>query len=149
MRKLGLILAAAGAALAFAAPASAQFYPQPAYGYAPPAYGYVQPAYGYGYAPRPFGYNSRGIVQNLEMRIAGIRSQIRGLAVRGMLNPGKARALDVQAASLQRTVRASAWNGINPYERASLEQRVARLEQKVQYASMRVRRAPRYASYRW
>lgn len=158
MRKFAITLAAAGAALGLAAPASAQFYAQPAYGYryAQPAYGYgYQPAYGYaqrGYGYNSGGYNSGAIVQRLDYRIAGIRSQIRAMQSRGMLRWNKARNLDRQAMNLQRSVRASAWNGIGGYEARSLEMRVARLEQQVRYGSLRqryTRYAPRYAGYRW
>jgi hypothetical protein len=153
MRKLAITLAAAGAALGLSAPASAQFYPQPAYGY-----GYAQPAYGYGYAPRAYGYgyaqpayghNSGAVVQYLDMRIASIRSQIRGLQARGLIRHTRARTLDRQALNLQRSIRASAWNGIGFNERRTLELRVARLEQQVRYAAVRNRYAPRYAGYRW
>ena len=155
MRTFAITLAAAGAALGLAAPASAQYYPQPAYGYAQPAYGYGQPAYGY--AQRGYGYNSGAVVQNLDMRIAGIRGQIRAMQSRGMIRSNRARSLDRQAMSLQRSVHASAWNGVGGYEARSLEMRVARLEQQVRSASMRqryaprygARYAPRYAGYRW
>lgn len=153
MRKFAITLAAAGAALGLAAPASAQFYPQPAYGYgyAQPAYGYARPAYGY--AQRGSGYNSGAVVQNLDMRIAGIRGQIRAMQSRGLIRSNKARSLDRQAMSLQRSVHASAWNGVGGSEARSLDMRVARLEQQVRNASVRqrygARRAPRYAGYRW
>ncbi len=147
MRKFSLVIAAAGAALGIAAPASAQYYPQPAYGYgyAPPAYGYGYQS-AYGHAPRGYGYNGAGIVQRLDYRIAGIRSQIRGMQSRGQLRWNKARNLDRQAMSLQRRVHQSAWNGVGGYEARSLELRVARLEQQVRYASVRQRYAPRYGA---
>ena len=152
MRKLAITLAAAGAALGLAAPASATYYYlQPAYGY-----GYAQPAYGYGYVQPAFGYvspaygyNSGAIVQHLDLRIAGIRSHIRALAARGQIRHSRARTLDRQALNLQRSIRASAWNGISFHERRSLETRVARLEQQVRYSALRNRYAPRYAGYRW
>lgn len=162
MRKFAITLAAAGAALGFAAPASAQFYPRPVYGYAQPTYGYAQPAYGYaqpayGYAQRGYGYNNGAVVRNLDMRIAGIRGQIRAMQSRGMIRSNKARSLDRQAMSLQRSVHARAWNGIGGYEARSFEMRIARLEQQVRTASLRqryaprygARYAPRYAGYRW
>ena len=136
MRKLAITLAAAGAALGLAAPASATYY-------------YPQPAYGYGYAQPAYGYNSGAIVQHLDLRIAGIRSHIRALAARGQIRHSRARTLDRQALNLQRSIRASAWNGISFHERRSLETRVARLEQQVRYAALRNRYAPRYAGYRW
>ena len=142
MRKLALTLAAAGAAIGLSAPASAQFYPRPVYGH-----GYVQPAFGY--IPPVYGYNSGAIVQHLDLRITSIRSQIRSFAARGLIRPSRARTLDRQAFNLQRSIRASAWNGISFYERRSLETRVARLEQQVRYAALRNRYAPRYAGYRW
>ena len=144
MRKLAITLAAAGAALGLSAPASAQFYPQPVYGY-----GYAQPAYGYGYVAPHYGYNAGAIVQHLDLRIAGIRSHIRALAARGQIRHNRARTLDRQALNLQRSIRASAWNGISFHERRSLETRVARLEQQVRYAALRTRYAPRRAGYRW
>jgi hypothetical protein len=151
MRKLALGLAAATAALGLAAPASATFYPQPAYGYGygQPSYGYAQPSYGYGYGQRGYGYNSGGSVQHLDMRIGGIRSQIGAMASRGQLRHNRARTLDRQAMNLQRSIRSSAWNGVSIYERQSLEQRVARLEQQVYRAASRGYRGPRYARNRW
>ena len=135
MRKLAITLVAAGAALGLSAPASAQYYPQP--------------VYGYGYVPPVHAINSGAIVHHLDLRIAGIRSHIRALAARGQIRHSRARTLDRQALNLQRSIRASAWNGISFHERRSLETRVARLEQQVRYAALRNRYAPRYAGYRW
>lgn len=148
MHKLAIIVGAATAGIAFAAPASAQYYPQPAYGY---GQGYAQPAYGYGhnYGQRAYGYNSGGSVQYLDSRIAGLRSHINAMAVRGQLRHSRARSLDRQAFNLQRSIRSSGWNGVNGYERRSLEQRVARLEQQVRNASLRGVRGSRYAGHRW
>lgn len=144
MRRIALSLAGAAAAIGLAAPASAQFYGAPIYG---------RPIYG-AYAPRVYnyGYASPAIAQAMEARVAGIRAQVRDLSLRGRLRFGQARSLDRQAFTLQREIRASAWNGLNPYDRISLERRIARLEQRVQIAALRPHYfGPRYryAGYRW
>lgn len=142
MRKLAITLAAATAAAGLAVPASAQYYPQPAYGY-----GYAQPAYGY--APVNYRYGTNpAIAANLTARVQGIRYQVRDLANRRAISGATARSLDSQALSLDRSIRSSAWNGISPNERYSLERRISRLEQKVVTASYRSRYAPRRAGYR-
>lgn len=156
MRKLAIILGAATAAIGLASPASATFYTQPAYDYGQgygQSYGqaYGQPAYGYaqGYGQRGYGYNVGGSVQHLDMRIAGIRSHIHALASRGQLRHNRARSLDRQAMSLQRSIRSSGWNRGNGHAGRSLEMRVARLEQQVRQASLRGVRGARYAGQRW
>ena len=133
MRKFVVSLTAAAAALGFAAPAAAQWFPQPVYA---PRY------YGYGYAPP-------AITASMNARVAGIRAQIRDLQLRGFISWSRARSLDRQAYSLQRRIHASAWNGIGPRERYSLDMRIANLERRVQLSAYRVRYLPRYAGYRW
>lgn len=151
MRKLAIGLAAATAALGLAAPASATFYPQPAYGYSQPSYGYGYAQPSYGYAQPAYGYGQRGYggasIQQLDLRIAGIRSHINAMATRGQLRLNRARSLDRQAMNLQRSIRSSGWN--NGYSGRSLELRVARLESQVRQASLRGVRGSRYAGGRW
>jgi hypothetical protein len=130
MRKIALSLAGAAAALGLAAPAAAQFYPA-----------YVPPVHGYAYSP--------AVAQGMELRVANIRARVRDLHMRGAISWSKARSLDSQAASLQRSIRASAWNGVNPYERANLERRIAKLELRVQTAAYRPRHYRRYAGWRY
>jgi hypothetical protein len=130
MRKIALTLGGAAAALGLAAPAAAQWYPA--------------------YAPRPYGYGySPAVAQAMEVRVTSIRARVRDLQLRGAISWNKARSLDGQAASLQRSIRASAWNGVSPYERANLERRIFRLEQRVQTAAFRPRYYGRYAGYRY
>jgi hypothetical protein len=133
MRRFLVSLAAAGAALVAAAPAVAQWGPQPVY--APRAYGY--------------GYNNVAIAQGLEARVAGIRAQVRDLGARGLIRWNKARNLDREAFNLQRQIHASAWHGLSPGESYSLDNRIRRLEYRVQTAALRGRHAPRYAGYRY
>lgn len=123
MRKFVLSLAAAGAALAFATPAAAQYYPQP-----PQAYGYN----GYGY--NGYGYNGFGQVRALQARINAVENQIRRLDRRDMIRDKRADRLKDEANSIEKRLRRAARYGLNPREANDIQVRIARLEQRVQYA---------------
>ena len=120
MRKIVLSIAAAGAAFIAASPATAQYYPQPQ----------PQP-YGYGYN----GYqNNWGQVRMLQTRIDNVERQINRLDRFNRIGDGRADRLRFEAKQLERQLRYSARNGLNPYEARDIEQRIARLEQRVQYS---------------
>lgn len=116
MRNVLLGLVAAGSALAVAAPAAAQYYPAPA------------PAYGYGYN------NGWGQVRALQVRIDAIQRQIRVLDRRDRIRDNRADRLRDEARDIERRLHRDSRNGLNPREANSLNIRIARLEQRVQYA---------------
>jgi hypothetical protein len=114
MRKVLISLAAAGSALAFATPAAAQYFPQPQ-----------------GYA---YGYNNYGQVRALQARVNRIEHQINRLDRRDRIRDRSADRLRSEANSIERRLRNAARNGLNPYEVNDLNMRIARLEQRVQFA---------------
>lgn len=114
MRKFVISLAAAATALAFASPAAAQYFPQPV---------------GYGSA-----YGSPGETQALQMQISQLRMEIRQLGMSNMLSRGEFRRLDWEAGALDQRIRAAAFNGISPGEGYDIQRRIARLQQRIQFA---------------
>ena len=123
MRKIVLSIAAAGAALIAASPAAAQYYPQP--------------------QPAPYGYNNGynngfqgnwGQVRALQVRIDNIERQINRLDRRDRIRDRSADRLRDEAKRIERQLRRSGRNGLNPYEMRDIQVRIARLEQRVQYA---------------
>jgi hypothetical protein len=122
MRKLILILAAAGTALAVAAPAAAQYYPQQQ------PYGYGGQQYGNGYNNN-YG-NNYGQARGLQARIDAVQYRIDRLDRRG----GGANGLRKEARNIERQLQRSARYGLNPYQAGDLNNRIARLEQQVNYA---------------
>ena len=127
MRKILISLAAAGAALAIASPASAQYYPGQPYGY-----GYGQP-YGYGY--NGYGYNNYGQVRSLQYRIDAVERQINRLDRYNPVGNRAADGLRREANRIEDRLHRAARYGLNPYEANDIQVRIARLEQRVQYAS--------------
>ena len=125
MRKILLSLAAAGAALAVASPAAAQYFPQP---------------YGYGYGAS--GYGDYGQVRALHARIDRVEWQINRLDRYNAVPDGMAERLRYEARRLEYRLNSAARYGLNPYEANDIQVRIARLEQRVQYAS-----ANRYGRY--
>ena len=117
MCKIILGIAVAGAALIAAAPASAQYYPQP-----------------YGNA---YGYNNFGQVRALQARIDAVERQIRFLDRQDVVGDDRADRLRFEAREIERKLRRSARNGLNPYEARDINVRIARLEQRVQYSVAR------------
>ena len=126
MRKLVLSLAATVAALVVASPAAAQYYP------APQPYGYN----GYN------GYNGFGQVRALQARIDGVEYQIRRLDRRDVIRDHSADRLREEAEGLEHRLHRAARYGLNGYEARDIEVRIARLEQRVNYAV-----ANRYGRY--
>lgn len=125
MRKLLISLAATGAALAAASPAAAQYYPQQN------AYG--NNGYGYnGYGNNGYGF---GQVRALQARIDGIERQIRMLDRRDVIRDRSADRLKDEAERLENRLHRAARYGLNPYEANEIQAQIARLEQRVQYAS--------------
>lgn len=133
MRKVLISLAAAASALAFASPASAQHYPQP-----------QQQPYGYGAQPygNAYGYNNRGQLRALKARIDAVQRQIRQLDRRNVIRDGSADRLRDESRNIEQRLRAVGRNGLNGYEANDIQTRIARLEQRVQYAM-----ANRYGRY--
>jgi opacity protein-like surface antigen len=123
MRKLIISLAAAGTALAVAAPAAAQYYPQQQQ-----PYGYGAPQQ-YGYGQQQYGYNNYGQARALQARIAAVQFRIDRLGRRGGSN-----GLRKEARNIERQLQRSARYGLNPYQANDLSNRIARLEQRVNYA---------------
>ena len=124
MRKFVIALAAAGSALAFASPAMAQYYPQP------------QP-YGQPYGYNGYGYNGFGQVQMLQQRIDALQNRIRWLDRRDVIRNHSADRLKEESRNIERRLHRAARYGLNPYEMNDIQARIARLEQRVQYASAR------------
>jgi hypothetical protein len=130
MRKFVISLAAAGAALLVASPAAAQYYPQPqqSYGYNG-GYG-AQPYGNGGYGYNGYGNNGFGQAQALQARIDAVQNRIRYAGTRGR----SAEGLRKEARNIEKRLRSSRYGGLNPYEANDISQRIARLEQRVNYA---------------
>jgi tetrahydromethanopterin S-methyltransferase subunit G len=118
MRKLLLSLAAAGTALVVASPAAAQYYPQP----------YGNNGYGYGFQ------NNWGQVRSLQARIDNVERQIDRLDHRDRIGDRSADRLRRDADDIERRLHRVSRNGLNPYEANEIQVRIARLEQRVQFA---------------
>ena len=131
MRKLILSLAATGAALAVASPASAQYYGG--------QYGY---GHGYGYNGYNGYNNGYGQVRALQARIDALQSQIKRLDRYNAIGDREADRLRDESRGIERRLRDVSRYGLNPYEAQDIQVRIARLEQRVQYAS-----ANRYGRY--
>ena len=112
MRKLVLALVGAGSALLVAAPASAQFYPAQ-----------------YGHR-----YNNFGQVRALQARIDAVQRQIRFLDRRNVVRDDRADRLRDEARDIERYLHRAERNGLSPYEADRVSARIARLEQRVQFA---------------
>jgi hypothetical protein len=121
MRKFVLSLAAAGAALAVASPAAAQYYPAP------------QP-YGYGYGYNNYVGNTFGQARALQARIDAVEYQIRRLDRREAIRDRSADRLREEANSIEHRLHRAARYGLNAYEANDISVRIARLEQRVNYA---------------
>ena len=120
MRKILISLAAAGTALASATPAAAQYYPQPQ------VYPQQQP-YGYNnYAP-----NNYGQLRALQARIDLVQRRIDRLDRRDDFR-GADRLRD-ESRNIERRLRRAARNGLNPYEASDIQNRIVRLELRVNF----------------
>ena len=110
MRKVLLTVAAAASALAIAAPAAAQYYP----------------------APQGYGYNNNyGGVRSLQVRIDRLQQRIAQFDNRDRISEREARRLREESRDIERRLRKSARNGLNPQEHASITHRIQRLEQRI------------------
>jgi hypothetical protein len=126
MRTFVLSLVAAGAALTAASSATAQYYPAPVS--TPYGYGYN----GYGY--NGYGYNNWGQVRSLQARIDNVERQINRLDSRNAIRGRTADRLRDEADRIERRLHERARGGLNPYEVNDIQARIARLEQRVQFA---------------
>ena len=129
MRTLIISLAAAGAALAAASPAAAQYYPG-------------QQQYGYGQGYNGYGQNNYGSVRALQARIDRVQWQIDRLDRYNGVGDRAADRLRQESGRIERQLRQASRHGLNPYEANDIQNRIVRLEQRVQYAS-----ANRYGRY--
>jgi hypothetical protein len=126
MRKVVLSLVASGAALVAASPVAAQYYPAPQ----PAPYGYGYGGYGY----NGYGYNNWGQVRALQVRIDNIERQINRLDRRDVIGGHSADRLRDEADRIERRLHDRARGGLSPREAGDIQYRIARLEQRVQYA---------------
>jgi hypothetical protein len=129
MRKFLIPILGAATALAVAAPVAAQ--------YAPPARN------GYGR-----GYEGRGFASSLRERVNRVQRQIRDLEDRRVLSGREGRYLENEARDLQRSIYRDSGNGIQPGEARRVDERLRRLEYRVQReASDRNNRPGGYRRY--
>jgi hypothetical protein len=133
MRKVLISLAAAGAALVVATPAAAQYYPQPQH-------------YGYGNGYNGYGYNNYGGVRALQARVDAVEYQMRSLDRRDRIRDRSADRLREEANGIEHRLHRAGRYGLNPYEANDIQARLARLEQRVQYAASRSGRYDRYGN---
>jgi hypothetical protein len=124
MRKVLLTLTAAGMAFGLAAPAAAQFYP--------------------GQRPYGYGQGNWGPARSLQVRIDNVQRQIRMLDRRNVIRDDRADRLRAEANQIERQLYRHGRNGLNPYEANEINARIARLEQRVQFA---VANRGRYGAY--
>jgi len=118
MRKFVLSVAAAGAAVIAATPAAAQYYPGQ-----PTPYGN---AYGY--------QNNWGQVRALQARLNNVERQIGRLDHRDRIGDRAADRLRDEANRIERKLRDRSRGGLDYREMRDIEVRIARLEQRIQYA---------------
>ena len=109
MRKFVIAAALAASTLAVASPAAAQYYPPQGYGH---------------------DYNY-GQVRRLQVRIDRLQNQIVQLDRRNIISNREAGRLREQSREIERQLRYSARNGLNPHEANAFEHRIARLEQRL------------------
>ena len=135
MRKFVIGLAAATAAFAFASPAAAQYYPQ------------QQQPYGYsGY--QGYGFNNGyGQVRALQQRVDQLQYRIEQLGRRHGVRGNSADMLRKESRNIERRLRNSGRNGLNPYEVNDIANRIARLEQRVNSAMANRGRGYGYTAY--
>jgi len=113
-----LIPLVAGFAFVVATPAAAQYYQQ------------------------GYGYNNYGQARSLQVRIDNVQRQIHMLDRRNMIGDQRGDRLRNEANDIERRLHRMGRNGLNPYEANQVNARIARLEQRVQYAM-----ANRYGGY--
>lgn len=129
MRTTILALATAAAGLAIAAPASAQYYPPQ-----------QQPRYGAPYG-NAYGYNNNyGQYRSLQARVDNLQRQINRLDKRDVIRNREADRLRNAARDIERRLRYSGQNGLNPREAYVVQTQLVRLEQRVQLVARDGRR---------
>jgi hypothetical protein len=142
MRKFLIPLAAAASTMAFAAPASAQWYPQPhpqPYA-APNAYGNLT----------PHGWGQFANVRQMQARAHQLRMHIRNLDRRNMLTRNQARSLEREARNIERQIARTARQRLNVRQYRAIEQRLVRLEMRVQHqVAINMQRQRHRHAYRW
>ena len=126
MRKLLIPLIAGLSVVAIAAPASAQYAPRG------DRYNRYQPA-----------FDGRG----LQARVDRVREQIRRLEARRVLSFREGRSLEIEASNVQRQIFRDSHNGIQPGEAQRLEERIRRLEYRVQREATDMNNRPGYRRY--
>ena len=125
MRKFLVSAALAASTLVASAPAAAQWYPP-------------QPQ-GYGY-----GYDNYGQVRRLQYRVDQLQKQINRLDSRNILSNREAKRLREESRGVERRLRAASYNGLSGWESNDIENRVRRLEVRIQREA---RDGNRYGSY--
>jgi hypothetical protein len=111
MRKFIIAAALAASALTATAPAAAQW--------APPQ-------------GQAYGHNNYGQVRRLQVRIDQIQRQIARLDQRDVLSEREARSLRNESRDVERRLRAASRYGLDRREAYSIENRIQRLEYRVQ-----------------
>lgn len=113
MRKFIISAALAASTLVAAAPAAAQYYPPQPQGNA-------------------YGYNNYGQVRRLDARIDAIQRQIDHLDRRNVLSNREANRLRGESRDVEKRLQRVARNGFTGWERNDMENRIQRLEVRVQ-----------------
>lgn len=113
MRKFVISAALAASTLVAAAPAAAQWYPPQPQGNA-------------------YGYNNYGQVRRLDARIDAIQRQITHLDRRNILSNREAARLRGESRDVEYRLHRIARNGLTGWERNDIENRIRRLEVRIQ-----------------
>ena len=123
MRKFLVTAALAASTLVAAAPAAAQWYPPQG---------------------NAFGYNNYGQVRRLDARIDAIQTQINHLDRRNILSNREAGRLRNESRDVENRLHRVARNGFSGWERNDIENRIQRLEVRIQREA---RDGNRYGGY--
>jgi len=128
MRKFLISATLMASTLAIAAPAAAQW----TLSYGNQYGGQYGNQYGGQYG-NGYGYNNNGQTRRLAIRVNQVEQQINVLDRRNILSEREADRLRYQANMIERQLRQASYNGLNGYERRSIEIGIARLEQNIRY----------------
>ena len=123
MRKFIISTALAASTLVAAAPAAAQWYPPQGNAY---------------------GYDNYGQVRRLDARIDALQRQINHLDRRNILSDREANRLRDQSRDIEKRLQRVAHNGFTGWERNDIENRIQRLEVRIQREA---RDGNRYGDY--
>lgn len=123
MRKFIISAALAASTLVAAAPAAAQWYPP---------------------QPQGYGYNNYGQARWLQNRVDQVQRHIDRLDKRDVLSEREARRLREESRGVERRLRSAAYNGLTGWERNDIENRIRRLEVRIQREA---RDGNRYGGY--